>query len=243
VNKKSISFAAAAAVTLAPLALAAPSQGAVVAPAKTLYACQKKSNGALRIVKKSKKCKKSEKKISWNTQGPKGDKGDIGTPGAPGPGATPINASLTTTNMLGNTQSQEFAMGDSTLTIQCVSFLGGVGSSARITSPSAGTYQTRGSWLNNPNNAEGDYNVAPFRDSKDGSFNANTVTTMAQQTLQVIVTAGDANRNIGVMNYTITNGSGTYFVTYVATTVGQENPPTASPKGSCDVTGWWSKLS
>ena len=58
-NKKSISFAAAAAVTLAPLALAAPSQGAVVAPAKTLYACQKKSNGALRIVKKSKKCKKS----------------------------------------------------------------------------------------------------------------------------------------------------------------------------------------
>lgn len=85
--------------------------------------------------------------------------------------------------------------------------------------------------------------MAPFRDSKDGSFNANTVTTMAQQTLQVIVTAGDANRNIGVMNYTITNGSGTYFVTYVATTVGQENPPTASPKGSCDVTGWWSKLS
>lgn len=79
--KKYISFAAASTVVLAPLALAAPTHAAVVAPAKTLYACQKKKTGALRIVKKSKKCKKSEKKISWNTKGPKGDKGDIGNPG------------------------------------------------------------------------------------------------------------------------------------------------------------------
>lgn len=79
--KKYISFAAASTVVLAPLVLAAPTHAAVVAPAKTLYACQKKKTGALRIVKKSKKCKKSEKKISWNTKGRRATRATSAIPG------------------------------------------------------------------------------------------------------------------------------------------------------------------
>lgn len=241
-NNTTISFAAAAAVTLAPLALAAPTQAAVVAPAKTLYACQKKSNGALRIVKKSKKCKKSEKKISWNTEGPKGDKGDIGTPGAPGPGATAFNASLTLGNMAGAVESATVPVGDSTLTITCAAFLGAMGSYARITSPTAGTYESKGSWLNSPLNESGGYNYGPYREAKSGSFNANAITTMTQRTFQVLVPTAGFYRNMGVVNYTVSNASGTYFVTYVANTVGQTNPPMTTTNGFCDVTGWWSKL-
>ena len=41
------------------------------APAATIYACQKKKGGTIRIVSSKTKCKKSsEKKIKWSTTGP-----------------------------------------------------------------------------------------------------------------------------------------------------------------------------
>jgi hypothetical protein len=55
------------------------------ASASTIYACQKKKGGAIRIVSAKTKCnKKTEKKISWNTQGPSGPAGKNGTNGSNG---------------------------------------------------------------------------------------------------------------------------------------------------------------
>ena len=59
------------------------------APAATIYACQKKKGGAIRIVSSKTKCKKSsEKKISWATTGPAGKNGANGTNGASGTNGT-----------------------------------------------------------------------------------------------------------------------------------------------------------
>ena len=58
---------------------------APAAPAASIYACQKKKGGTLRIVSSKTKCRKtSEKKISWNTTGPAGKNGANGTNGASG---------------------------------------------------------------------------------------------------------------------------------------------------------------
>jgi hypothetical protein len=51
----------------------------------TIYACQMKELGLLRIVDANTACKKIETKISWNVVGPKGDKGDPGIAGPAGP--------------------------------------------------------------------------------------------------------------------------------------------------------------
>jgi hypothetical protein len=55
------------------------------ASAATIYACEKKKGGTLRIVSAKAKCsKKTETKISWNTQGPAGPAGKNGANGANG---------------------------------------------------------------------------------------------------------------------------------------------------------------
>lgn len=244
--RKPLIIATTIGLAAAPFALAAPTQAIAPSAATTIYACQKKKSGALRVVKKSKKCKKSEKKISWNTAGPKGDKGDkgdTGAPGAPGPGATPFSAQLVTVNMLASSVSQDVPVGDMTLNIQCGVFVGALGSSARITSPTAGSYVTRGSWLNNPTDDDGGYNAAPLIEAKAGDLVANTQATMTAQGVQVSMTGSSPVKNTGVLSFQVTNAGGKYLITYAATTAGQENPPTASPKGYCDITGWWSKLS
>ena len=243
-SKKSISFAAAAAVTLAPLALAAPTQAAVVAPAKTLYACQKKSNGALRIVKKSKKCKKSEKKINWNTQGPKGDKGDTGSQGVPGPGATAWSMNLVTDNLFADAEVADVAtVGDMTLSFNCSVFVGLLGTAPRITSPSDGTYTTRGVWLNSPEANGAEINETELRDFTEGSIAANVQKTVSSKGTQVS-TAGTPPlfKNFGYYQIQLTNASGTYLVNYSAAITGTVDAP-GGPKGSCAAVGWWSKLS
>lgn len=53
--------------------------------AATIYACKKKKNGDLRIVKKSKRCKRGEVKTKWNSKGPNGTAGPQGAAGPPGP--------------------------------------------------------------------------------------------------------------------------------------------------------------
>jgi hypothetical protein len=59
------------------------------ASASTIYACQKKKGGAIRIVSAKTKCnKKTEKKISWNTQGPAGKNGTNGANGKDGTNGT-----------------------------------------------------------------------------------------------------------------------------------------------------------
>ena len=241
--KKYISFAAASTVVLAPLVLAAPTHAAVVAPAKTLYACQKKKTGALRIVKKSKKCKKSEKKISWNTKGPKGDKGDIGNPGAPGPGATPFSASLVTVNTaLSTVDSDPIAVGGLELRFRCLSFLSAAGSSPRVTSPTAATFATRGVWLNNWAIQDGAVNNRPLQDTKDGNLAAGSEALVSQWEAQTYG-VNNIRQNFGVVNTVVTNSSGKYLITYAASSLVQVAPNPASPKAYCEITGWWSKLS
>jgi hypothetical protein len=52
----------------------------------TIYACQAKITGLLRIVSADENCQsKFETNISWNVVGPKGDKGDPGVAGPAGP--------------------------------------------------------------------------------------------------------------------------------------------------------------
>lgn len=55
------------------------------ASAATIYACEKKKGGTIRIVSAKAKCnKKTETKISWNTQGPAGPAGKNGANGTNG---------------------------------------------------------------------------------------------------------------------------------------------------------------
>ena len=66
------------------IALVATLGVAASADAATIYACQKKKGGTIRIVSKKTKCKKTEKKFSFNTQGPTGTNGANGANGANG---------------------------------------------------------------------------------------------------------------------------------------------------------------
>ena len=61
---------------------------AASADAATIYACQKKKGGTIRIVSAKTKCKKSEKKISFNTVGKAGKDGANGTNGSNGAAGT-----------------------------------------------------------------------------------------------------------------------------------------------------------
>ena len=61
-------------------AAAIDAASASAAPAGTISACYKKSNGQLSYLKAGKKCKKGTTLISWNAAGPQG------APGAPGAG-------------------------------------------------------------------------------------------------------------------------------------------------------------
>lgn len=58
------------------------------APAASIYACQKKKGGAIRIVSSKTKCKKTEKKLKWSTTGPAGKNGTNGTNGTNGANGT-----------------------------------------------------------------------------------------------------------------------------------------------------------
>lgn len=51
-----------------------------------VFACVKKSNGAVRIVDPSSKCKNSESAIQWNITGPQGPTGPLGSTGPQGLG-------------------------------------------------------------------------------------------------------------------------------------------------------------
>lgn len=63
------------------------------AGAATIYACQKKKGGTIRIVSAKAKCnKKTETKISWNTEGPAGKNGANGTNGTNGAAGQPQTA-------------------------------------------------------------------------------------------------------------------------------------------------------
>jgi hypothetical protein len=88
-NKASLGGAALAfAVTLLAAFGLSASIGTATSEAK-IFACKKKSNGALRVVTKRTKCKRSETKLSWGTRGRTGRPGKTGPggpAGAPGPG-------------------------------------------------------------------------------------------------------------------------------------------------------------
>jgi hypothetical protein len=56
--------------------------------ASTIYACQMKQVGLLRVVDANTSCTKNETKVSWNVAGPKGDPGVAGPAGSQGPAGT-----------------------------------------------------------------------------------------------------------------------------------------------------------
>lgn len=58
------------------------------AEAASIYACQKKKGGNVRIVGSKTKCKKSEKKLSWSTTGTAGSNGSNGSNGTNGTNGT-----------------------------------------------------------------------------------------------------------------------------------------------------------
>lgn len=103
------------------------------ASASTIYACQKKKGGAIRIVSAKTKCnKKTEKKISWNTQGPagkNGTNGSNGTNGAPGSngkeGAPGQPQSATTFNVVSDvsTETPLFTLDGVSVKLNCVTIL------------------------------------------------------------------------------------------------------------------------
>jgi hypothetical protein len=96
-NKASLGGAALAfAVTLLAAFGLSASIGTATSEAK-IFACKKKSNGALRVVTKRTKCKRSETKLSWGTRGRTGRPGKTGPggpAGAPGPGGPSSYAGL-----------------------------------------------------------------------------------------------------------------------------------------------------
>ena len=53
--------------------------------AETIYGCQQKNDGQLRIVGNSGACRPSETPISWNKEGPQGPQGPAGPQGPQGP--------------------------------------------------------------------------------------------------------------------------------------------------------------
>ncbi|MBC7237246.1 MAG: hypothetical protein H5T69_15500 [Chloroflexi bacterium] len=50
-----------------------------------IYACRKKLNGQLRMVRSCEQCRKSEVCVSWNATGPEGPQGPAGPEGPMGP--------------------------------------------------------------------------------------------------------------------------------------------------------------
>jgi hypothetical protein len=83
INKKTILFLASIIVVIfsGVGVYAATTQSST----STIYACQMKQVGLLRVVDANASCTKNEIKISWNVVGPKGDKGDPGVAGPAGP--------------------------------------------------------------------------------------------------------------------------------------------------------------
>jgi len=74
--KKLLAITVAVGISAGSLAMAPAAQ------AKTIKACVKKSNGAVKFInKKNKKCKKGWVKTSWNSEGPTGPTGPIGPAG------------------------------------------------------------------------------------------------------------------------------------------------------------------
>lgn len=57
----------------------------VIAPAATINACAKKSNGDMRAVRGAAACRSNERALSWNTVGQRGPAGPSGATGAAGP--------------------------------------------------------------------------------------------------------------------------------------------------------------
>lgn len=79
-NRRALGLLGAIGASLLLIALATAAR----ASASTIYACEKKKGGSIRIVSEKAKCKKSEKKLSWNVQGPAGKNGLNGKDGTNG---------------------------------------------------------------------------------------------------------------------------------------------------------------
>ncbi len=99
------------------------------ADAATIYACVKKSGGAVRIVAKKVKCKKGENRYTWATEGASGKTGANGTNGANGAPGQPQSAVTFSAICEGNsTNSPLFSLAGVSVRLTCSSFLSSIGS-------------------------------------------------------------------------------------------------------------------
>jgi hypothetical protein len=233
-----LALLAPAAVLLAAL-LIAPS-----AEAASLYACQKKKGGTLRIVASKTKCKKTEKKLKWNSSGTSGKNGKNGTngtngtngangaPGAqgiqgiqglqgpPGPGAKRINGTATVA-FLTETPMGSITVGDAKFDFFCTNaFIVNV-VSIKVTSPSAGVFSGFGIKRKNP---AGNATATP-----DYQRIATTANTLSDPIAGVTTTAdaGSGTDNNAAYTYIFDNVAGTTVLS-VAEDV----------SNTCSIKGW-----
>lgn len=246
--------AATGALTLTGALLVAPAAGAattsaapsVTSAASTIYACQKKKGGTIRIVKSKTKCKSNEKKISWNVTGPQGaagangangSNGAAGANGAPGPGATPFNGSASQDSVGGATTMTTVSIGPSTLTFRCSAFLGAGSQSIQLASTVAGNSVTRGIWTDDANDPG-----LPGRDYQQDTFNAGASNVAIAGGPNVLFTNPTVIVGANAASYQVvlTLGSETFLVSYWAVTGYDEAP--ATDQVECQVSGWWARL-
>lgn len=77
-------FTAFVATAVIVLAFAGSTSATTKASGK-IYACVKKTSGAVRVVTATTRCRSGERKLSWNSAGARGAAGTPGPPGARGP--------------------------------------------------------------------------------------------------------------------------------------------------------------
>jgi hypothetical protein len=182
------------------------------ASASTIYACEKKKGGAIRIVSAKAKCKKkSEVKLSWNMQGPKGATGPAGNNGANGTngkeGAPGQPQSAVTFNVTSNTgeptnYTSLFSLDGVSVRLGCSFVLIANGLNLEASGP-VGTRAEAGILASNSEGkaTEGNQSVA-----KDVAVTTNTP-------FATLVTNGKAPvANDGYVNATITTSGAVVFM-------------------------------
>jgi hypothetical protein len=189
------------------------------APAATIYSCQKKKGGTIRIVSSKTKCKKTEKKIKWSTTGPagkngtngangtngtNGTNGGTGATGPQGPGAVRFSGGTNITFAEDTEVVAPFTIGPVTLSFFCGNAVILNGASMKVTSTTAGTVFTTAIWKESTEAADDN----PSINFQNAALAANTT-----ETDSLAVAGGDATNNPSTFTSVIDTGTQTLIVT------------------------------
>ena len=196
-----LALLAAAAVLLAALLIAPRAEAA------SIYACQKKKGGTLRLVTSKTKCKKTEKKIKWNTTGTAGKNGTNGTNGTGANGNNGANGTNGTngapgeprkaitfnvTRDTGATKTDLFTAGGVTVKLQCFFFLANF-VSIQATGAS-GTMSSGAIYTDSANDPPSIPQTTVYSDIVDGSD--NTLSLLSSNTAAPTTNKGHVNATI-----------------------------------------------